>query len=169
MVTRQASLILDLGGGDRVLAEHSQEMELPEFCESVGAEPLAIYMVGPERDDFEHVLSVVRAGYFRAPHAILVLNHSLVRAGKNAASAFDWLYRHPGFTEMSDVAKTVVMPRLGCMDHMRAAGLSFYDAIDNRSGRDGLPLDPGRQFQVGVWVNKMEKQFHDLGIAEWLP
>jgi hypothetical protein len=125
MVTRQASLILDLGGGDRIIAEHSQEMNLPEYCEAVGADPLAVYMVGPERDDFEHVLNIIRAGYFISRRGVLVLNQSLVRVGKNAGSAFDWLYQHPGYEEVSQIAKIVMMPRLACMDAMRSEGLTF--------------------------------------------
>jgi hypothetical protein len=169
MVARQASLILDLGGGDRIIGEHAQEMNLPDFCYSNGADPLAIYMMGPDRDDFEHVLTIIRAGYFSAPNSIVVLNQSLVRAGKNAASAFDWIYNHPGHDDAAKVAKFIVMPRLGCMDALRAEGLTFYDALNNKPGKSGRPMDAGRQFMIGVWMNKLEQQMVELKITHWLP
>lgn len=169
MVSRRASLILDLGGGDRIIAEHSQELNLPDFCEGVGADPLAIYMVGPERDDFEHVLNIIRAGYFRSPHSLMVLNQSLVRAGKNAASAFDWLYKHPGYTEVSKAVKSIEMPRLGCMDVLRAEGLTFYEGLQNKPGKSGRPMDAARQFMIGVWMNKLEQQMVAANITDWLP
>jgi hypothetical protein len=78
MAESRASLILDLGGGDRVLAEYGRELALPVFCESVGVEPLSIYMIGPDMEDFDHILTIYRAGYFRTERSILVMNESLV-------------------------------------------------------------------------------------------
>ena len=49
------------------------------------------------------------------------------------------------------MAKTAVginMERLACMDAMREAGLSFYDVVDNKRGKNGKPFDLARQFQV---------------------
>jgi len=163
MEASKASLVLDLGGGDRVLAEHARDMDLPEFCEAAGAVPLA------DKDDFDHVFSIFQAGYFACPHALLVLNYNLVRAGKNRASAFEWLDTHPGYLEMAKTAVGINMERLACMDAMREAGLSFYDVIDNKRGNNGKAFDLARQFQVQVWVNKLEKQFRDAGVEEWLP
>ena len=39
MVEMHASLILDLGAGDQVLAETGRELALTVFCEAVGVEP----------------------------------------------------------------------------------------------------------------------------------
>lgn len=169
MALRKASLVLDLGGGDRVLAEHARDMNLPEFCEDVGAAALGVFMIGPDRDDFEHVLSIFRAGYFRAARSILVLNYNLVKAGKNAVSAFEWLERHPGYEEMLKTGVMISMEKLACMEVMRAEGLSLNEAIEGGRGKSGGPFDPARAYQVKVWMNKMEKQFRTYGIEEWLP
>jgi hypothetical protein len=169
MAARKASLVVDLGGGDRVLAEHARDMDLPEFCQAAGGVPLAIYMIGPDKDDFDHVFSIFRAAYFACPHSLLVLNYNLVRAGKNRASAFEWLDTHPGYLEMAKTAVGINMERLACMDAMREEGLSFYDVVDNKRGKNGKPFDLARQFQVQVWLNKLEKQFRDEGVEEWLP
>ena len=63
MVDSRSSLILDLGGGDGVLAEYGRELALPVFCETVGVEPLSIYMIGPDMEDFDHILAIYRAGF----------------------------------------------------------------------------------------------------------
>jgi hypothetical protein len=169
MALRRASLVLDLGGGDRVLAEHARDMNLPEFCEDVGAAALGVFMIGPDRDDFEHVLSIFRAGYFRAEHSILVLNYNLVKAGKNAVSAFEWLEGHPGYEEMLASGVAIRMEKLACMEVMRAEGLSLNEAIERGRGKSSVPFDPARGYQIKVWMNKMEKQFRTYGIEEWLP
>ena len=83
MVIGGWSLVLDLGGGDRVLSEYGRDLGLVEFCTSAGIEPLAIYVSGPEIDDFEHALAIWKAGYFAAKRSILVLTSiSCRRAGR---------------------------------------------------------------------------------------
>lgn len=169
MVESGASLVLDLGGGDRVLSEHSRAMALPDFCEAFGWEPLSIYMIGPDLEDFEHVFKIFKAGYFKAPRAILIMNEALVRAGKNASGAFDQIVDHAGYQEMNAAVRQLSMPRLECMSALRASGLSFYEAISNMVGVDGKRLNLGQQFQVRTWLNQMERKFTNLGIEEWLP
>jgi len=169
MVESGGSLVLDLGGGDRVLSEHSRAMALPDFCEAFGWQPLAIYMIGPDAEDFEHVFKIFKAGYFKTERAILIMNEALVRAGKNASGAFDQILDHPGYPEMIESVRQMSMPRLECMSVLRASGLSFFDAIENKHGVDGKRLNLGQQFQVRTWINQMEKKFVTLGIEEWLP
>jgi hypothetical protein len=169
MVESGSSLVLDLGGGDRVLSEHSRAMALPDFCESFGWEPLAIYLIGPDLEDFEHVFKIFKAGYFKSSRAILIMNEALVRAGKNASGAFDQIADHPGYEEMNAVVRHMSMPRRECMSALRASGLSFYEAISNKVGVDRKRLNLGQQFQVRTWLNQMERKFTNLGIEEWLP
>jgi hypothetical protein len=170
MAEKKQSLVLDIGGGDRILGEHARDINLPEFCASAGGECVAMYVMGPQREDLEHVLSIFRSGHFNTARTIIVLNEALVRTGKNPASAFDWLYEDPGFLEIGDVAKILVMRRLPCMELMRAEGLSFYDAANGVPGKKtGKPMDVARRFMVQSWINKMELQITELGISDWLP
>jgi hypothetical protein len=46
MVTERASLAMDLGGGDRVLAEFGRDLAIARFGERKGVEPLALYFAG---------------------------------------------------------------------------------------------------------------------------
>lgn len=169
MAEERASLVLDLGGGDRILEEHARDLALPAYCEAVGAEPLAIFTIGPDLADFEHVLTIVRAGYFKTEHAILVQNHSLVRAGKNAAGAFEEIENHSDYKELARSSATIAMPRLGCMNELRAAGLSFFEAASDTPVPGKKPFDPARRFMVRDWLNRIERQFEMRNILEWLP
>jgi len=92
-----------------------------------------------------------------------------VRAGKNASGAFDQIVDHAGYQEINAAVRQMSMPRLECMSALRASGLSFFDAIENKRGVDGKRLNLGQQFQVRTWLNQMEKKFVSLGIEEWLP
>ena len=90
-------MVLDMGGGDKVLAEHAKDLNLREFCEAAGVQPLAIYSMGPTMEDFDHVMRIYEKGYFRSDRSVMVLNESLVPAGKAPGGMFDFVYAHPRF------------------------------------------------------------------------
>ena len=54
----EVSMVLDMGAGDDVLELHGKDLNLREFCVASGVEPLAIYSIGPEVDDFDYVMGV---------------------------------------------------------------------------------------------------------------
>ncbi len=170
MVALGNSLVLDLGGGDRVLSEYGRDLGLVDFCTMAGIEPLALFMSGPEMDDFEHVLTIWQAGYFRPGRAILVFNEHLVAGGRTPTGAFDAIMNRPEMKEMmAQGLRVIFMPRLPCMTEMRRAGLSFLDAVANKAGVDGKPLDPVRQFMVSSWHKRMLEEFSKRGALGWLP
>lgn len=167
---RGLSLVLDLGGGDRVLAEYGRDLALVDFCESAGIIPLALYFSGPEMDDFEHIHTIHETGYFRPQRAILVFNENLVPQGRTTMGAFEPILARPELTKMvGDGMEIVFMPRLPCMMEMRRAGLSFFDAAANKPGADGKPLDPVRQFMIKSWNDRLEAAFAKAGASSWLP
>ncbi|MCW2318578.1 hypothetical protein M2322_004147 [Rhodoblastus acidophilus] len=160
-------MVLDMGGGDKVLSEHANDMALPEFCAASGIDPLAIYMMGPDRDDFEHVSSIFKAGYFQSERALLVLNESMVKAGKGAAGAFDFVFDEDEFDNIIKLVKIVRMPRLACMDAIRAEGMTFFQAAAGQKGASGRALSLGHQFMVKTWLNRMEQAV--AAVQDWLP
>ena len=169
-VASKSSLVLDLGGGDRVLSEYGRDLGLIEFCEATGIEPLALFVSGPEMDDFEHVLAIWRAGYFSSKRSVLVFNENLVTQGRTPVGAFEPIMNRPEIKEiMLGGVEIVFMPRLPCMNEMRRLGLSFLDAIHNKPGSGGKPLDPVRQFMVLTWHKKMVTAFEKAGAIGWLP
>lgn len=166
----QSSLVIDLGGGDRVMQEYGHDLALVEFCEESGAHPLALFICGPEPDDFEHILGIWRAGYFRPRRSILVMNEHLVPAGRTPHGAFDATISTTGFQEMvGQGARPMFLPRLPCMKEVRASGLSFMAAAAGDRGSSGKPLDPVRQFMVKQWIGKVVKEFERIKVTGWLP
>lgn len=163
-----ASVVIDLGGGDRVLQEYGQDFGLVEFCESQGMQPLGLFFCGPEMDDFEHILRIWRAGYFRSSRSVLVFNEHLVPSGRTPAGAFDDIRARPELTELVEGGmRPMRVGRLPCMPQVRASGLTLLEAAG--SGRDGKVLDPVRQFMVKQWITKVQGEFERIGAAEWLP
>lgn len=170
MVEAQSSLVLDLGAGDQALAEACRELDLIEFCASAGVEPLFLGTMGPDREDFEHLLTIIEAGFFNAAHTILVMNENLVRAGKTPLRAFDHILDRP---ELGDLdargVRLVRMPRFIYMEQVRRAGLSFFEAAAGKKGREGKPLDPLCQFGAKTWLRQLEREFVENEVLGWLP
>lgn len=170
MVVNRASMVLDLGGGDRVLSDYGQDLPLADFCTASGVICLPLYFAGPEKDDFDHIVAIRDAKYFAAPRSVLFLNENLVRAGRTPSGAFDETLGRPEIEEMvAGGAKLIFIPRLPCMAELRASGLGFYDAAANKPGKSGKSMDPVRQFMVKTWIERLESQFVETGIADWLP
>ena len=68
-------------GGDRLLLEFKRDLHLIEFCEEVGIEPLALYVLGPEPEDLRHIVTIHRAGYFKAKRTLLISTRGLSKVG----------------------------------------------------------------------------------------
>lgn len=170
MMSTKASTVLDLGGGNSALADLEHELPLVDFCNEAGVTCLPLYFCGPEKDDFDHIVSLHQAGHFRGPQSVLFLNESLIRAGQTAAEAFEWFFKRPELERMTkEGVKILYIPRLPCLSSMRETGLSFYDAASNKPGRDGQPLPPMRQFMVRKWLKQLEHDFVETGVADLLP
>jgi len=167
MADAQSSMVLDMGAGDKVLFEHSKDMALPEFCGSAGVRTLPIYSLGPDSEDFDEVMNVFEAGYFRSERSLVVLNESLIKTGKGAGGAFDFIMSDPRLLRLAGSVPPVKMPRLACMDALRNEGLTFYEAAEGKRGKSGRPMSLGHQFMVKTWINKMEREL--VPISDWLP
>lgn len=170
MAESGTSMGLDLGGGDRVLAEYGRDLGLVEFCEEIGAQPLALYFLGPDTADFEHVLTIARAGYFKPERSLLILNENLISGGRTPAGAFEGIISRSEFVDLVRAGMHPInMPTLPCMEAMRELRLGFYDAAAGRAGPGGRVLDPVRRFMVKRWLAHLEKQVANTGATEWLP
>jgi hypothetical protein len=163
----QVSMVLDMGAGDDVLELHGKDLNLREFCIASGVEPLAIYSIGPEADDFDYVMGVYDDGYFRSERALLVMNESLVPVGKSAGGMFDFVYSDPRFERISETVRPVIMPKLACMGMMRQERLTYYEAAEGKRGRGGTSISLGHQFIAKTWINRMEENL--APVRDWLP
>jgi len=167
MAVDQTSMVLDMGGDDRVLEELAKQMNLSEFCESSGIAPLAIYTLGPDKQDFKDTITVYEKGYARCERSLFVMNESLVAGNRSVAGAFDFVMEDARYQAIENVVQSVIMPKLGCMEAMRNEKLSAYEAADGQRGASGRSMTLGQQFVVKTWINEMEKKL--ARVAEWLP
>ena len=99
-----------------------------------------------------------------------MFNENLVTQGRTPTGAFAHIMRRPEIQGMIEAGTEIVfMPRLPCMGEMRRLGLSFLDAIQNKPGNEGKPLNPVGQFMVLTWHKKMMAAFEKAGAVGWLP
>jgi hypothetical protein len=159
MAEERQSLALDLGGGDRTLASFGRDLALVEFCQAVGARPVALHLVGPHLQDLAHIEAMEDSGVFQPENTAVVLNEGLVPPGHTVARAFESLMEQPGLQALVERgARVVRMPRLGCMKDIEEQKAGFFD-IPN--------IGPAKGFMLKDWRKNMEKSFSS--IAEWLP
>ncbi len=157
------SFYLDLAGGDALLKEYAQELDLVSFCESVGIEPVAVHFLGSSEDDLCILNDIETSGVFVPERTILVLNEGILPPGAVALRAFAPIIDNPIFqSALGRGARSVIMPRLTCMKKLEDARLQFHDVV---SGRVKTLLTT-RQL-VKIWLREMDKAFAD--VRNWLP
>lgn len=80
-ISQQRSLLVDISG-DRAMQEYGRDLGVVELCEAHGFDPIGFFSCGPEMDDFDHILAIWQAGYFRPRRSILVFNEHLILHGR---------------------------------------------------------------------------------------
>ena len=169
-IMEQRSLVVDISGGDRALQEYGRDLAMVDLCEAHGIRPLGFFSCGPEMDDFDHILSIWRAGYFRPKHSLLILNEALVSQGRTTVGAFNPILDRPEFAELGNGGMMpFFLPRLPCMVEIRQGGFTLLDAATGGVGTDGKPLDPVRQFMVRQFFSKTMAELERIGALEMMP
>ena len=133
MADDRVSRLLDLGGGDRVMQEFIRDLSLPDYCSDFGIDLLSIYMLGPDVEDFRHVLELVRSTDLSKQRTLLVTNQGVIRLGQSVGGVFEPIIAHPDMKGlMRDGARTVYLRRLTCMEQVRASGMGYYDIAEGQ-------------------------------------
>lgn len=170
MAEDHISRALDISGGDRVMQEYVHDVDLPMFCEEIGAKLLSLCMLGSEIEDFNHIRAAVDGKVLHPSHMILVMNEGVIRSGQNPVGAFDSINQHPDFLALlKDGAVPIYMSRLPCMDAVREQKLDFYDVAAGRPGPDGKRPKAVMQHMTGKWLADGEAQHVKRGTAGRLP
>ena len=172
MALDRISRALDLGGGDRVVQEFVRDMPLGSYCADFGIDLLSVYMLGPDPEDFRHVIELVRASDMKAERALLVMNEGVIRQGQSVDGVFDPILHSPDMKALvKDGVHAVYLRRLTCMHLIREHGFGFYEAAygewDRNSGRPRP--SPTLQHMTKIWLKQNEEQHTINGTAEWLP
>lgn len=170
MAEDRVSRVLDLGGGDRVIQEFIQDLDLANFTERFEITLVQAFFLGPDEEDFRHVLATIDDSQFDPRRTILYLNSGVLRTSQDPASVFVPVTRSQQFKELERGGiKTVSVPRIICLDEMRVLGLSINDVLANRPGRNGRRAPPTMQIMVEGWNRKLEMQHRETGVEDVLP
>lgn len=170
MVEEQCSAVLDLGGGDRTLQEYGRDLAIGEFCRDYNVGLTQAFYLGPDIEDFYHVRQILKSRDLNDARTLLILNEGVIRQGQTTEGAFDPIVAHPDFFAMlNDGARAVVMPRLTCLDQLRARGLGFYDVLENRLDKDGKRVSPTTQHMTKRWLDTIERLGGEADVLGWYP
>jgi len=163
------NLLLDLGGGDLLLKQLAREIGLVPFLERHAVRPVAVHLLGPDRDDLAYLHDMERDGLFAPAATILVLNEALVPARRAIRTAFQsTILEHPTFlAALERGAKVVWMPRLEPAHEIDARRLTFTAAEDNQVKPGQTPIGPWNRQLIHNWLRDMETNF--APVAHWLP
>jgi len=161
--------LIDLGGGDLILKQLAREIGLTAFLESHAIRPVAVHLLGPDRDDLAYLHDVEQDGIFAPEATILVLNEALVPRNRSEKVAFQsTILEHPAFLRALDRgAKVVWMPRLAAAHEVDARRLTFTAAEDNQIKPGQPPIGPWNRQLIHNWLRDMEANF--APVARWLP
>jgi len=167
-IENRFSAFLDLGGGDLILKQVARDMDLVPFLERHGIQPVAVHVLGPDRDDLAYLRDMEQAGVFAPAATILVLNEALVPANRSVKPAFETLVQHEIFrAALGRGAKAVWMPRLAAMHEVDNRRLTFSDAEGGKVKEGQAPIGPWNRQVVAKWRRDMEAAFAD--VAHLLP
>ena len=161
--------LVDLGGGDLLLKQLAREIGLVPFLERHDIRPVALHLIGPDRDDLAYLHDVEQDGLFAPTATVLVLNEALVPARRAIRTAFqDTVLKHPTFlTTLERGAKVVWMPRLEVAHEIDSRRLSFTAAEENQVKPGQPPIGPWNRQLIHNWLRDMETNF--APVAHWLP
>lgn len=167
MAEDRISRAVDFNGGDRVISDVHRDLDLGPFCEAIGVKLVSVLTLGPEIEDFRHMVRAAHAGHLEPHQLVLVLNDGVIPTGVTTLGAFDAILAEPEYEDLlAGGAKAILMPRLACVKGLREAGLSLYQAAYPAKGTriSATLMHMSRQ-----WLEKQEKAISDKGIAEMLP
>lgn len=161
--------LIDLGGGDLILKQLAREIGLTTFLENHAIRPVAVHLLGPDRDDLAYLHDVEQDGIFAPTATILVLNEALVPRNRSEKTAFQsTILEHPAFLKALDRgAKVVWMPRLAAAHEVDSRRLTFTAAEENHVKPGQPPIGPWNRQLIHNWLRDMEANFAPM--ANWLP
>ncbi|TPG46011.1 hypothetical protein EAH89_25650 [Roseomonas nepalensis] len=169
-VEERRPVALDMGGGqDQTLDDFTQHLDLVAFCKDAQLDPVALYPLGPDMDDFEHALKLRDAGYFSPEKVLLVMNEGVLRRGEDPHGAFGQIRQHPEFLSWVKAgAKPIYMRSLAALPDIRKLGLSLNEAAKDQPAPDGRKLGYAKAWMTRAWLRDFEAGIAEAGAVDWL-
>ena len=167
-IEERFTTLLDFGAGDLMLKRVAREIGLVPFFGAYGIEPVAIHLLGPDRDDLAYLRDVEEGGLFAPKATIIVLNEGLVPAGRSAKAAFGPVLDNPILNAaLARGAKAIWMPRLIPAHEVDERRLTFAAAVAGRIKEGQRQIGPYNRELIKNWLRAMEQNF--APVAGWLP
>jgi hypothetical protein len=170
-VSKGESGVVDFGGGDQFMKEFGKDLQVVQFCKKRGIRAVAVFVLSPDQENLNHILSVFDSGHFMPEEMIIILNEGVIREGKTVKGAFDDTLADEGFKRMVKAgAKPLLLTRLPCMGLLKKAAASDVNAMDfYAAGAGDVGLDVVESFMSETWTDDFEHKLKMLGIEGWLP
>jgi len=167
-ITRNAHVLIDLGGGDSFLAHMIRSVPgFVQVVESFGGAVLAFCTLGPSPDDLMPLSNLHRVG-FQPSATVLLLNEASLGTASLHTDAFIDVVEHSFYRRLIDDQNAVplLIPRLQVADEVERRRLGFEFASKGDVGAAGTPLTVTQRFILNAWLQKMTEVYRP--IAEWL-
>jgi hypothetical protein len=160
----RVSRVIDVTGGGSEIEHFLDNLDLPAFCDDEGILLTSACMLGPDREDFNHLISAVETEKLIPSNMLIVFNEHLVPSGSNPLVEFSGILKSGAYQDLEKAgAKGMFIDRLFCMDVIREGNLDFYDVAYN----GGHPATV--QWRTKKWLTKNEERLTRLGILVRLP
>jgi hypothetical protein len=168
LIEERRTAMIDLGGGDLLLKQLSREIGLVSFLERNGVQPVAVHLLGPDRDDLAYLRDLEKDALFAPEATILVINEGLVPRNRSTEAAFKPVLENPIFLAALDrKAESVLMPRLDAAHEIDERRLTFTAAELSQVKEGQTPIGLWNRQRIANWRRNMEQNF--APVTAWLP
>jgi hypothetical protein len=155
-IAKRQTIFLDLGGGDLSLHAWARDLDLVPFLLANGITPVLLHCLGSDIDDLAYLRDL--EAVFAPPHTAIVLNEGMVPAGRAPLTAFEPLIEHAVFrAAAARGAVTVRLPRLGCMQRIERARVTFREMEQGRVPTGDEAIGPTTKQMVTIWLRQIEQ------------
>lgn len=173
------SMLIDLGGGDRIMAKIIEQHRFMDVMPEEGIEVVAWHFLAAGRDDIETMIWM-EAADIRATRTVIVLNEGLVRPLAGGADPFADVLASKTLNEVLERGGRLVrMPGLkqSTMNRLDRLFIGYEAAAagqlpvdeDGKPIPDIVPLGFWERKEVRRWLTAMEDRHAAAGVAAWLP
>lgn len=160
--------VLDVSGGGGEIDEMMADLDLAEFCDEFGISLLSLCMLGPDREDFSHLMEAVATGSIRPKNMLIAFNEGMLRGG-NAEHVFSSIKDGQDFKDLEKAgANSMFVHRLPCMTDLRDNLQDFYVVASGMRADGSRPLAT-QVHMARKWIEQNESEFNRLKITERLP
>jgi hypothetical protein len=159
---------LDSSGGGSEFDEMMADLDIAAFCRDFGISLLSVCMLGPDREDFKHLMEAVTAKSIRPENLLIVFNEATLR-GNNPVIGFGPIAESEDFKSLKkDGTNAMFMHRLPCMTELREAREDFYVVASGKRADGTRPLAT-QVHMTRKWIEQNESEFKRLEILDRLP